>query len=197
MGRSSSGEPVQTTPNPPSPPTLMPTLGVPGVPVLDVANVSGRPRERLTANFRLRTAGASISGFQAEIVFCFAAHIASRSDGQPDCAFGSDPNFAGFSRVAFSPPESWGKGCSVIRALLMTAETVPIPDGTVAMSCAVEIAADASPGVYPFSLVDLHATTPDGSPVELHGSRGTVRVIAHAPEPAPTHPGATSALINP
>lgn len=194
-----AGEPVDVTPSIAPTPTP-PVNGPHGTPILDIASSSGHPGDRLTVEFRLRTEGATIAGLAADTAFFPAARIAARPNGKPDCAFGADPNFAGYSGVAFLPPGCTGDSCTAMRAVLITTETVPIPDGTLLMSCAVQIAADAAPGVYPLSLSRLDASTPYGEPVPLAAKPGAVSVTDARPGDPPDEldtpptPTATPAL---
>jgi len=192
-----AGEPVEVTPS--VPPTPTPPATSEGTPVIEIANLSGHPGDRVTAEFRLRSNGASVSGVQADVAFPSAARIAARANGKPECVFGTDPNFAGYSGVAFLPPGCTADVCTAMRALLITSETVPISDGTLVMSCTVEIAADAATGVYAFVLSHLEASSPTGVAVPLDANPGTITVTDSAPsEPTdeagqPATPTATPA----
>ncbi len=177
-----SGQPVPTATAPPTGgQTGQPTPPPVATPVLEVGAASGEPGDRVAVDVRLRTGGAAIAGVQADIAFSPAARTASGADGRPDCAYGTDPNVAGFSGIEFHPP-GCADDCTAIRALIVTAELGALPDGALLMSCTVEIAADAPAGVYPLGVSNVLGSTPFGESVELAATDGSITVSSAAGE---------------
>lgn len=176
-------------PPPPATPTQPPTPGrtrpptgplpCASCPLLEVGNAAGQPGEQVAVDVWVRTAGRAIAGVQVQIDFSPEAHIATREDGRPDCAFGS--NLAGFSDVAFIPAACGGQtseACNAMRVLLITAELSELPDDALVLSCAIDIAADAAAGTYALAVSDLLASTAEGQQLALSGTGGAITVRA-------------------
>lgn len=195
-----AGEPVEIPPIATRTPTPTPISH--GPPVLELASLSGHPGDRLTLEVRLRSGEEPIAGLQADVAFPSAVRIAARRDGKPDCTFGSDPNFAGYSGLAFQPAGCALADCRAVRLLLITSELVAIPDGALMLSCRVDVAPDAAPGIYAFALSALEASSLDADAVPLDGDAGSISVSgppltepagsdAATPTPTPTFSSAS------
>jgi hypothetical protein len=185
-----AGTPVERTPIATRTPTPTPASTSLDPPVLTLAPLRGHPGDRLTLEVRLRSGREPIAGLQADVGFPSVARITARPDGHPDCTYGSDPNFAGYSSVGFQPPGCALTGCLGVRLLLITSDLVPIPDGTLMLSCRVDLAPDAASGVHAFALSALDGASPDGIAVPLDGDAGSISVSgpldAATPTPTPT-----------
>jgi hypothetical protein len=112
--------------------------GCPPAVVLRIGSATGVPGQRgVSFSVTVDTAGARIAATQNQITFDPMAQIASTPTGEPDCTGpGSATAFLPFGCVP-------GQGCQAIRG---TFATDPIPNGTVAYSCNVDISASATVG---------------------------------------------------
>jgi MYXO-CTERM domain-containing protein len=171
-------------PTPTAPPvTVEPTpapTGSPGSgpPVVEVGSATGNPGDRVTLEVRLHPGAAEVSGIQADIGFAPATAFARAPTGRPDCAYGTDPSVAGFSSLGFQPPLCTDD-CRAIRAIVLSTDLEhALPEGTLLLTCTIEIAADAEPGTYPLSLSNLGASTPEGMWLDLDGVAGAITVVS-------------------
>ena len=177
------GDPANATPTALPTPTPLPQSSGPAV--LALSSLSGAPGDRLTVDLRLRSGEVPIAGLQADMTFPPVARIAAQADGNPECVFGSEPNLAGYSGVAFQPPGCRSDDCTGMRVLIITTELVAIPDDTLLLSCSVDIAPDAPEEVYAFALSALEASTEDGIAQPLEGDPGTL-TVSGTPVATPT-----------
>jgi hypothetical protein len=189
-----AGDPVDATPIAFPTPTAPPASA--GPPRVIVGDVRGNRGDRVPVELRLRSGAMPIVGLQADLIFAASARIAARANGKPDCRFGDAPSFAGFSSLSFQPPGCGVDDCTAIRAILLTTDIVPIPDGAVLLTCSVDLAAGAPPGVSAFALSNLRAATHQGMPEPLAGEPGTI-TIDGAPLATPVDPDAGEGTATP
>jgi hypothetical protein len=141
---------------------------------VEVPVVSALPGSRVVVPVTFHLGGDDVVvGLQADLGFRPAAPIVARADGDPDCDFG--PGLAGFSTIKFQPA---GGEPTAVRFVIISSQLDPILDGALVGTCVIEVADDAAPGRYPFTLSRLGAADPDGQPVELAGHPGAIEVHA-------------------
>jgi MYXO-CTERM domain-containing protein len=188
--------PTPTAPPATVEPTPVPTVSPgSGPPAVEVGSATGNPGERVTIEVRLHSGAAEVSGIQADIGFAPQTAFVRGPTGRPDCAYGTDPSVAGFSSLEFQPPQCTDD-CRAIRAIVLSTDVSALPEGTLLLTCTVEIAADAEPGTYPLSLSNLGASTPEGMWLDLDGVAGAITVVSAGGEgqfPSSGGGGATSA----
>lgn len=166
--------------------TASPTAG--GGPVaLAVGGAIGMAGETVSVAVTL-ISGDDVAGVQNDIAFPPAVPIAARASERPDCtvnpAIGKDGASFGFQPPGCTP----GVGCTGIRALILSLDSVEvIPAGSVLYTCRVDIAPDAPTGPYTLGCTNAGASDPDGNPLATTCSAGGV-LVEFGPIATPTAP---------
>jgi hypothetical protein len=169
------------TPSTVAAPTSTPTataVHLPGeTPAIELSRMSGDPGETVVLTARLVGVGdAMISGVQADITFDPDVAVAER-DGDPDCTPGTSPNLAGFSAFGFLHRSCDVDGqCTRMRAIIIPADLLTIPDGAVLFTCAINIASDAHSGTYPLTISKVLGSDRVGHALRVGGRSGAVTV---------------------
>jgi len=103
---------------------------------LRISSPQGAPGQRVSFWVTVDTAGQRIAATQNKITFNPSARIASTENGEPDCTGAG-------SATVFLPIGCAVHDCGAVRA---TFAMDPIPNGTVAYTCNVNISAGAAVG---------------------------------------------------
>jgi hypothetical protein len=168
----------------PARPALAPQQ--PGLPSVDVGSASGSAGQQVAFSASLSTAGAMVSGVQADIAFdSINTPVAATATGEPDCTV--NPDIAkGQTAFAFQPFGCSGSACTAFRAVVISfSNSDPIPDGSVLYTCNVNISPGAAAGSYPLTISNVAMSTPDGQPITSGGTNGEI-IVGGGPSPTPT-----------
>jgi hypothetical protein len=162
-------------------PTETPTT-TPGYLSIHVGSASGQPGERVSFSVTLHTGGEQIVATENRILLDARAPIAARGT-RPNCTV--NPAIEKDSTVfTFLPPGCASTGnCDLIKALVISfSDSVPIADGSVLYTCAVDIAALATPGdVVPLVCTEPAASGPRGELLEPLCLNGQITVREPTP----------------
>lgn len=172
-----------------------------GAGTIDLSKTSGDKGTTVsfTATLNISLLGTQVAGTQNDITFDPAnAPVAATSKGKPDCTV-NDAIDKSATSFAFQPPNCTGSACTGMRAIVLsTANTDPIPSGSVLYTCNVAISSSAANGTYLLKISNILGSDPSGKSVPLGGTDGAVTVPgAQTPTPTviitPTHGGSPSA----
>ena len=127
---------------------------------------------------------ALVAGVQVDLGFDAATPVALAGT-RPDCtvaaAIGKEATSFAFLPTGCTP----GDDCTGVRAFVLSlANADPLPDGALLFTCAVAIAADATPGSYPVTATQPRASGPLGEELPALAVGGAV-VVEDGPPPLP------------
>ena len=177
--------PTATVTRTPLPPTSTPTpflpTATPGGAAIRLSTASGRPGDQVTFNATLDTGGATVGSVQNDLAFdSESAPIAALPNGLPNCML--NPEINKQPLFVFQPPGCSGATCGGVRvAAIPSFPVLPIADGSVLYTCAVNIAPNAASGEYPLIISRVRLSNPEGTPVAgAAGVNGKIVVGAPA-----------------
>ena len=140
-----------------------------GCAVVAVGTVRGVPGSELDLEVRFRAGQEDVSGIQNDLRFDVQVAIAScRANAD------LDKGLSGFRTFG-----------TVLRAVIIGIDAVPLLDDVVLYTCRVEVAADASPGTYPLRISNLIGADPKGGRIQVTGADGAVVVDPPPPGSSP------------
>jgi hypothetical protein len=176
----SSGTPRPTlTPTPQVERPAPPEGATPGAPALEMAEVAGAAGERLFFQVVLRSAGRLVAGVQNDLDFPPGLPVAAKASGRPDCRVNSALGKTGV--FGFLPHGCHGIECTGLRAIVFSlSDTVPILDGSLIYTCAIDVPTEISPGTYFLTASNVLGSDPHGTALEIEGLEGAIVV---APKP--------------
>jgi hypothetical protein len=189
---------ITRTPRATATPTATPTQTATAAARLMVHGASGRPGETVLIRVALDiTGGRQLAATQNDLHFDPVLLDFTASNGRPDCR--TNPAIDKPGSIAFQPPGCTpGIDCTAIRALVISfADTAPILNGSLLYECRGRIAEGAMPGSYPVTTSYRLGSDPQGNPLELAATDGTVEVLARDPGQISLSSGGAMTMADP
>lgn len=121
----------------------------------------------------------SAAALQVDVTFNSAnTPIAAKTNGAPNCIRSATlTNLNKGLRLSFLPHGCSGSACSGARIVVSdNGDGTLIPNGSTLLSCAVQIASAAPPGIYPLVGSNILVSSQNGSSVPTNAINGQVTV---------------------
>ena len=143
-----------------------------------VETAHGAPGKTVGVNVTLSAPGdESVAATQNCIGLAHAAPVVADAGGNPTCAVNPDIHKDASSFVFTPAGCKVGVDCGEVCASIFALDNIdPIPDGATLYSCALRIADDAGPDMYPLVCSEPIASDPAGKRLGAQCTDGTVDV---------------------